>query len=169
MKEVHIKKMKIIWTLGLFSLILFSFFITTLIITLMIYQSQNTITNDSVYITFTILSVIGILVAAILSFAGSLIILITDFKNKEINESRILWGLLSLFLLGSVGLIIFSSINKSKLSQKDAPLSNKENNEVTNNESLPKNSLEVVNQAFKMLETGAITKEEYDKIKEQNL
>ena len=169
MKEVHIKKMKIIWTLGLSSLILFSFFITTLIITLMIYQSQNTITNDSVYITFTILSVIGILVAAILSFAGSLIILITDFKNKEINESRILWGLLSLFLLGSVGLIIFSSINKSKLSQKDAPLSNEENNEVTNNESLPKNSLEVVNQAFKMLETGAITKEEYDKIKEQNL
>ncbi len=169
MKELHIKKMKIIWTLGLSSLILFSFFITTLIITLMIYQSQNTITNDSVYITFTILSVIGILVAAILSFAGSLIILITDFKNKEINESRILWGLLSLFLLGSVGLIIFSSINKSKLSQKDMPLSSKENNEATNNESLPKDSLEVVNQAFKMLETGAITKEEYDKIKEQNL
>ncbi|MGL5592136.1 MAG: hypothetical protein ACRDCJ_02125 [Metamycoplasmataceae bacterium] len=45
----------------------------------------------------------------------ALYILASNFKIKESNDSKIFWGLLSLFLLGSIGLIIFSIINIIKI------------------------------------------------------
>ena len=50
--------------------------------------------------------------AMVISCVGSIMIIVTDFENKQINDSRILWGLLSLFLLGPIGLFVFVVVNK---------------------------------------------------------
>ncbi len=51
--------------------------------------------------------------AIVISCVGSIMIIVTDFENKQINDSRILWGLLSLFLLGPIGLLVFV-VNKKQ-------------------------------------------------------
>jgi multisubunit Na+/H+ antiporter MnhG subunit len=52
-------------------------------------------------------------ITPILSFILGIIILATDWKNEEINNNKILWGILTLVLLGPIASLIFSiqSIN----------------------------------------------------------
>ncbi len=61
-------------------------------------------------------TIFGIVVSLILSFIDAIIILSTDWKNKELDESKILWGLLTLLLLGSIGSLVFGikAVNQLK-------------------------------------------------------
>ncbi|MGL5590697.1 MAG: hypothetical protein ACRDCH_01315 [Metamycoplasmataceae bacterium] len=52
-----------------------------------------------------------IIISFVLNLITSIYIVATDFQNEEVNKNKVLWGLLSLFLLGSIGIIIFATIN----------------------------------------------------------
>ncbi|MGL5732969.1 MAG: hypothetical protein ACRCXE_02790, partial [Metamycoplasmataceae bacterium] len=52
-------------------------------------------------------TIIGLIISAIIELIDSIIILSSDFKNKELNNDKLLWGLLSLLLLGNIGCLIF--------------------------------------------------------------
>ncbi len=69
-----------------------------------------------IYGASTIFWIIMLVVSSILSFVGSLLIITSDFGNKFADDSKILWGLLSLLLLGAIGLLIFSVMNIKKIS-----------------------------------------------------
>jgi multisubunit Na+/H+ antiporter MnhG subunit len=47
-------------------------------------------------------------ITPILSFILGIIILATDWKNQEINNNKILWGVLTLLLLGPISSLVFS-------------------------------------------------------------
>ncbi|MGL5732507.1 MAG: hypothetical protein ACRCXE_00315 [Metamycoplasmataceae bacterium] len=123
------KKLKIVLSLGIISLI-------GNIISIILLLAINPFTingleiNDSESITFSTLGLFLLIIyifSWIIERTASIMILAFNFENKEVNDSRILWGLLSLFLLGSLGAIIFSTINFKKY--KNDP----NDSEITNN------------------------------------
>ncbi|MGL5617713.1 MAG: hypothetical protein ACRCWU_01505 [Metamycoplasmataceae bacterium] len=69
-------------------------------------KSMRTRNIVGIVLWFTI---IGIIPSLIISLVDSIIILSTDFRNKELNDDKLLWGLLSLLLLGNIGCLIFAS------------------------------------------------------------
>ena len=54
-----------------------------------------------------IFTLIGIIASLIISLIDGIIILSTDWNNKELNDSKLLWGLLTLLLLGPIGSLVF--------------------------------------------------------------
>ncbi len=60
-----------------------------------------------------IISWLLVIVPSIISFVSAIIILATDWKNKEINNNKTIWGILTLLLLGPISSLVFSiqSIN----------------------------------------------------------
>ncbi|MGL5590907.1 MAG: hypothetical protein ACRDCH_02445 [Metamycoplasmataceae bacterium] len=67
-------------------------------------RSMRTRNIIAIILWFTLF---GIIISAIIGLIDSIIILASDFKNKELNNDKILWGLLSLLLLGNIGCLIF--------------------------------------------------------------
>ncbi|MGL5590832.1 MAG: hypothetical protein ACRDCH_02055 [Metamycoplasmataceae bacterium] len=104
-------QIKVILAIGILSLI------ATIVSAIAFFSSFDAIMNSSnldplpvsafVFVVFMILS-------GILAFIGSIAILATNFDNKAANDSKVLWGLLSLFLLGWIGIIIFACSNFPK-------------------------------------------------------
>ncbi len=47
-------------------------------------------------------------ITPLLNFILGIIILATDWKNEEINSKKILWGILTLLLLGPIASLVFS-------------------------------------------------------------
>ena len=47
-------------------------------------------------------------VFSIIPFILGILILATDWKNEEINNKKILWGILTLLLLGPIASLVFS-------------------------------------------------------------
>ena len=43
---------------------------------------------------------------------AAILILVENFEVKEVEESRILWGILSMLLIGPIGVMVFVIINK---------------------------------------------------------
>ena len=111
-------------------------------------------------------------ISSLLTLIAAILILIGNFEVKEVEESRILWGILSLLLIGPIGVMVFVLINK-KYYSPDYKV------EVVNNDVIeehtskihktPEDNLETITKAFKLFEAGAITQEEFDKIKENQL
>ncbi|MGL5590906.1 MAG: hypothetical protein ACRDCH_02440 [Metamycoplasmataceae bacterium] len=54
-------------------------------------------------------TVIGAFASLIISLIDSIYILSTDFRNKELNNTKLLWGLLSLLLIGNIGCLVFAN------------------------------------------------------------
>ncbi len=54
-------------------------------------------------------TIIGIIASFIIALIDAVTILTTNFKNKELNDEKILWGILSLILLGNIACLIFAS------------------------------------------------------------
>ncbi|MGL5590771.1 MAG: hypothetical protein ACRDCH_01745 [Metamycoplasmataceae bacterium] len=108
-KQIH-QKLKMILIFGVIDLISGITFIPLQIVGFTLLAAFNEVTGSIIWL----ISVIIVLLSLILNITLSVIILATDFKNKEVNDNRILWGLLSLFLLGGIGIIVFSTINIKK-------------------------------------------------------
>ncbi len=58
--------------------------------------------------------IIGIIPAVVLWIVYSIQILTTDWKLKEVNDNKLVWGLVTLLLLGVIGSLIFACINEPK-------------------------------------------------------
>ncbi|MGL5617583.1 MAG: hypothetical protein ACRCWU_00815 [Metamycoplasmataceae bacterium] len=104
-------QIKGIISIGIISLI------ASIISGIALFSSFNSIINEveqppiSAFVFFAFAIISGIF-----AFIGSIAILATNFDNKAANDSKILWGLLSLFLLGWIGIIIFACSNFPKSS-----------------------------------------------------
>lgn len=53
-----------------------------------------------------------------LSVIGTILILTSKFENKEIEDMKIVMGILSLVLTAGIGLIIFGLLNMKKVGNK---------------------------------------------------
>lgn len=73
--------------------------------------------SNSWVIIFSTLFTLSWIASGILAFICSIRILASNFVYEEINSIKLLWGLLSLLLLGAIGSLIFSIISQSKLKQ----------------------------------------------------
>lgn len=58
------------------------------------------------------------IVSIVISIVNCIIILSTEWEDEKINDDKLLWGLLGLFLLGPIATIIFSSSTENKLKLK---------------------------------------------------
>ncbi|MGL5732841.1 MAG: hypothetical protein ACRCXE_02120 [Metamycoplasmataceae bacterium] len=56
---------------------------------------------------------IPVIIISIINIISSIWILSSDFENDDVNKRKIVWGFLSLFILGSLGIIIFVGSNIS--------------------------------------------------------
>lgn len=54
-----------------------------------------------------IFTLIGAIVSLIFAIMDSITILTTDWKNEELNNSKTLWGILGLLILGNIATLIF--------------------------------------------------------------
>ncbi|MGL5590699.1 MAG: hypothetical protein ACRDCH_01325 [Metamycoplasmataceae bacterium] len=120
------RRLIIILTIGIFSFICgIIFLILGVIANNLVLSGENEL---SLFIDYYIITPLIILCLAP-PIPVALYILASNFKIKEINDNKILWGLLSFFLLGSIGLIFFSIINIIKL-KKIRSMNTNENDEI---------------------------------------
>ena len=166
------KKTKLILNFGITSLVLAIIFVLLLgvliLISFVIYDIHNIPDQHySMLVASGIIVILGLVVSSIFSITGSILILVTDFKNNEVNNSRMLWGLLSLLLIGPIGIIIFTKNIAGKLVNESAD--EKISTTISSSINKTNDQLEDITKAFKLFEAGAITQEEFDKIKEKNL
>ena len=108
-KNSLIKKLSIFITLSIIS-------ICTIPLAIVLMTVIIAVVDHPDYMLSPMLIIIPILlfsITPILSFILGIIILATDWKNEEINNNKILWGILTLVLLGPIASLIFSiqSIN----------------------------------------------------------
>lgn len=80
--------------------------------------ATNEITGEGISFNFTyfIVGIILIVVSVIVSFIGSILILTAKFNHEYLDNQKMIFGILSLVLIGSIGLIIFGSMAVKKLS-----------------------------------------------------
>ena len=69
-------------------------------------------------------------ICGIANFVCSIVILATKWKNKWVRDHKVIWGLLSLFLLTFLGLIIFGSIAMSHAEDQYDNANNYYNNQM---------------------------------------
>ena len=62
-----------------------------------------------------IFTIIGIFVTVIISIVLGVKIISIDWQNKQINDDKLLWGLLTLLLLGPISSFIFATTALDKL------------------------------------------------------
>lgn len=80
--------------------------------------------SDSTAAWFSVISsilsvviVILIVLAAIISFVAVILTLSNDWVIPKLQDMKLLWGLLGLFILGPIGPFIFSLLSKNVLNQ----------------------------------------------------
>lgn len=80
--------------------------------------ATNEITGEGISFNFTyfIVGIILIVVSVIVSFIGSILILTAKFNHEYLDNQKMIFGILSLVLIGCIGLIIFGSMAVKKLS-----------------------------------------------------
>ncbi|MDK2819331.1 MAG: hypothetical protein KFW07_00690 [Mycoplasmataceae bacterium] len=74
-----------------------------------LYTKGKSMKNRNILGIVLWFTIIGAIVSIIISLIDAIIILSTDFKNKELNDEKILWGVLSLVLLGNIACLIFAN------------------------------------------------------------
>ncbi len=62
-----------------------------------------------------IFTIIGAIVTLIFDIINAIKILTTDWEDQELNNSKTIWGILSLILLGPIATIIFGNMVINKL------------------------------------------------------
>lgn len=90
-------------------------------------DGNNNLVGDVSVEWYNILSVaITLLVVSILiSLVASLIIFTSNFTNNSIEEMKILMGILTLMIIGSIGAVVFGAIAMNKLKSKTPSSKNK--------------------------------------------
>ena len=108
-KKYLIKKLSIIKALSIVSLCIIPLIIIITIVIIITSITTTGFLNPFLMLIptffFSIISTLNLVLG--------IIILATDWKNEEINNNKILWGILTLVLLGPISSLIFSiqSIN----------------------------------------------------------
>lgn len=75
-------------------------------------------------------TLIGAIVTFIFNIICCIKIMTTDWKNKEIEDNKIIWAVLCIVLLGPISAIIFGYTALKKLNDgSNAALSNSENSQ----------------------------------------
>ena len=98
-----------------------------------LYKQAQRIKINAIVSFFIWITIIGAIVYLILNFIGNIKVLAYDWKDKELNDKKILWGILSLLLIQGIGLLVFSIkvINKyqelSSLSNMDEKIQSNSN------------------------------------------
>lgn len=64
------------------------------------------------------ITILGLIVSLVLNLIDCIKILSTKWENKEVEDSKLLWGILSLVLLGPIGLLVFACISLNKMNAK---------------------------------------------------
>ena len=68
--------------------------------------------SSTIYFVFSSIGWVLFAISSLLTLIAAILILIGNFEVKEVEESRILWGILSLLLIGPIGVMVFVLINK---------------------------------------------------------
>lgn len=63
-----------------------------------------------------------LLISMIMTFVGAILILCSKFKNKSVEDLKIIMGILSLIVIGPIGVWIFGGIAAGKLKSQPVPL-----------------------------------------------
>lgn len=74
-----------------------------------LYQRAKSIRTKSIWACFIWLTIVGILVTMVLSIVVGVQILSTDWKNKELDDSKTIWGILCFIFLGPIAGWVFGS------------------------------------------------------------
>lgn len=69
-------------------------------------------------------TLVGAIVTLVLDIICGVKILTIDWKNKEVEDSKMIWGILCFILLGPISAIIFGSMTVKKLENGPAAPSN---------------------------------------------
>lgn len=116
-----------------------------------------------------------------LSFVFGILILAKDWKNNKINQGsvKILWGVFTLILLGLIASFIFGliALHYYKEANRKPQYSNNNNyyqdpNNMYPNPNIPNNNLnkyDNIQKIYDLYKNGAITEEEYLKMKKDLL
>lgn len=76
------------------------------------------------FIFALIMSIMELFISSVLKLIAAIIVLATDWKNKQIDDKKLLWGLLAIFLLGFIALLIFSISSMNILKNYNEPENN---------------------------------------------
>lgn len=74
--------------------------------------------NGLIWLTIMAIMIAAFGVAILLIITGSWFILTIDFNNNDVDKSKKIWGILTLTLIGPIGMIIFGSIAMKKIKSK---------------------------------------------------
>ncbi|MGL4951726.1 MAG: hypothetical protein ACRC4L_01935 [Mycoplasma sp.] len=77
-------------------------------------QKLQSIKKKSIWSIVLIVTLIPILIGAIMSWVCIYQVLSTKWENSEVEGSKTLWGILSIFILGPIGTLIFASQSLKK-------------------------------------------------------
>lgn len=91
---------------------------------------KPTITQQA-YIMLVI-SIVGIVVCGIISLIAAILILSSRFNNKQVDDLKIVMGILTLIVIGPIGAIIFGAIamNKLKAGSKSSGTESSDSNNI---------------------------------------
>ncbi len=159
------KKLKNLAIMGIFSLSISMVSLLVIVVLAVIFGPNYTgprLAGDIAYI----FSFLMLAAASIITITSSVMILLMDFENKKVNDSRVLWGLLSLLVLSSIGVIIFAFSSMKYIEKSSKATATKGTPKLKNAE---EDNLEAVTKAFKLFKSGVITQEEFDSIKAKNI
>ena len=141
------------------------------------YDSYNGIDFLASFTSF----IVFLFLFCFLSIVFGILILAKDWKNKEINEGsvKILWGVFTLILLGLIASFIFGliALHYYKKANQQPQYSNNNNyyqdpNNMYPNPNIPNNNLnkyDNIKKIHDLYKNGAITEEEYLKMKKDLL
>ena len=141
------------------------------------YESYNGIDYYWSFISFIVFSFLYFF----LSFVFGILILAKDWKNNKINQGsvKILWGVFSLILLGLTASFIFGliALHYYKEANRKPQYSYNNNyyqdpNNMYPNPNIPNNNLnkyDKIQKIYDLYKNGAITEEEYLKMKKDIL
>lgn len=73
------------------------------------------IKTESIISLVLFFTIIFTIVSLVLTIVASVRILSTTWNNKEVEDSKIIWGILSILILGPIGTLIFAIIAKDKV------------------------------------------------------
>ncbi len=81
-------------------------------------KELKSIKTRSIVSLVLFITILGLIVSLVLNLIDCIKILSTKWENKEVEDSKLLWGILSLVLLGPIGSLVFACISLNKMNAK---------------------------------------------------
>ncbi len=90
-------------------------------------KKLKSIRTKSIIALVLIFTIIGAIVTFILDIINAIQILSTNWSNKEVEESKIVWGIFTIIILGPISSLVFSCSALNKVNYQ-----NNSNSEIVN-------------------------------------